>query len=287
MKNIATVITLIMVLLLLAGCGTQKEVQKDDNSLLPNPIKESTMEELYERFGVELKAPAGAEDVSYALIESEGIGEMNYALNGASFCCRVAKGEGLRDISGMYYDWKSTVLDSEGAATLNFNPGAEGVISRFCESKGLVCSLSVSSGADKDMLRASFGEVFGMLCAEADDQSGKLLALLETAHTRYFPGTAGSSLSAAACAAEMADFFAESAISPDEADRIIQSYYSSLSAEDVKLFEQQINGVVGAFSNLTAEGGEGLLSDCGYEALHFPWSDENIRNCFVALLGSD
>ena len=30
-----------------------------------------------------------------------------------------------------------------------------------------------------------------------------------------------------------------------------------------------------------------LLGDCGYAARHFPWDDAGVRDCFVALLGSD
>lgn len=123
---------------------------------------------------------------------------------------------------------------------------------------------------------------------EAGDASyAELDALLDTVHGRYFPGTAGSSLSAAACAAELADFFAESGMTPDAVDRVVQDYYAFLPQEDAELFETQIDGIVGAFSSLTGENGAGLLDDCGYAAIHFPWDEENIRNCFTAMLGSD
>lgn len=111
--------------------------------------------------------------------------------------------------------------------------------------------------------------------------------LLDMVRDRYYPGTAGSSLSAAACAAELADFFAESSMSPDTVDRVVQDYYAFLPQEDAELFETQLDGIVGAFSSLAGENGEGLLDDCGYAALHFPWNEENIRDCFAALLGSD
>lgn len=124
--------------------------------------------------------------------------------------------------------------------------------------------------------------------AESDEESAAALAsLLEGIHTGVFPGTAGSSLSAAGRAAELADYFEESGVDPDEVDRAVQAYHATLTDEDARLFELQLDSVVGAYSALTAEGGEGLLADCGYESARFPWSRENIRNCFIALLGSD
>ena len=79
----------------------------------------------------------------------------------------------------------------------------------------------------------------------------------------------------------------QSGVDPDEVDRVVQDCLGSLSAEDAELFAQQLDGVVSAFSSLTGENGAGLLEDCGYAAEHFPWKDENVKNCFVALLGSD
>lgn len=119
------------------------------------------------------------------------------------------------------------------------------------------------------------------------EATAELGELLDTVKGRYFPGTAGSSLSAAACAAELADFFAETGMDPDTADRAVRDYIAFLPQEDARLFEQQLDGIVGAFSALTGENGEGLLNDCGYAARFFPWSEENVRNCFIAMLGSD
>ena len=128
------------------------------------------------------------------------------------------------------------------------------------------------------------------IIAEQIEESGAaqaLAALLEDVRTSVFPGTAGNSLRAAGRAAAIADFFAESGMSPDEVDAAARAYIASLSDEDAELFEMQLDSVLGAFSNLTSENGAGLLEDCGYESAHFPWDEENVRNCFVALLGSD
>lgn len=119
------------------------------------------------------------------------------------------------------------------------------------------------------------------------ERAAALAALLEDVRTSVFPGTAGNSLRAAGRAAAVADFFAESGMSPDEADRAVRDYIASLSVDDAQLFETQLDSVIGAFSNLTGENGADLLSDCGYESAYFPWNEENVRNCFAALLGTD
>ena len=103
----------------------------------------------------------------------------------------------------------------------------------------------------------------------------------------YFPGTAGSSLSGAACAAKLADYFAETGIDPDSVSAAVTTYASALEDEERVLFEQQLDGVVSSFTAITAEGGEGILADCGYEAARYPWTEENVSDCFVAMLGSD
>ena len=121
----------------------------------------------------------------------------------------------------------------------------------------------------------------------ANANAAALTALFDGVRESVFPGTAGSSLTAAAHAAEMADFFAASGVSPDEVDRAARNYIASLSGDDVQLYEMQLDAVVGAFSNLTAENGAGLLEDCGYESSYYPWSEENVKDCFVALLGTD
>ena len=123
--------------------------------------------------------------------------------------------------------------------------------------------------------------------ALAAERAETLASLLEDVRTGVFPGTAGNSLRAAGRAAAIADFFAESGMSPDEADRAAREYIAALSAEDAELFEMQLDAVVSAFSNLTGENGADLLEDCGCESAYFPWEEKNVQNCFVALLGSD
>ena len=71
--------------------------------------------------------------------------------------------------------------------------------------------------------------------------------------------------------------------------------YGALTKAAVKRFQKDYSalyglkpdGVVSSFTAITGEDGEGLLSDCGYEAQYAPWTDGNVRDCFVAMLGTD
>ena len=298
MRNITLVIACVLVLLQLTGCSLRKDAPSAPSAAqpaaeaaavgLPNPMRESSMEELYEIYGVELKAPSDAEDVAYFRFEGEEpLGQMSFTRGGVSCCCRVAAGDALRDISGMYYDWETVVLVPERNLSLSYIPSGAGIAAAFDEADGRILSLSVSDGADEALLRAVFDEVFGAPVGEADGLAAQLCEQLDQLRSVCFPGTAGSSLSFAASAAEMADFFYTSGIAPDSVDRIVRSYRASLSEADAELFEMQLDGIVGAYGNLTGDGGRGLLEDCGYESSCYPWDAENVRNCFVALLGTD
>ena len=285
-KRLSICLCLVLALSLLAGCGAQKApaaapTAEEPAVGLPNPVKASSAEEIAARFGVEMKAPDGAEELSWTVIEGDmPLAQLGFSLGGIAYNYRVAKAEAYEDISGMYYEWQE-VSAEEGGGSIRLIPGEAGVYDRFDAEEGVVYSLSMGHGASPEKLTETARLLWDEPSAEG------LRALLEDVRGRYFPGTAGSSLSAAACAAELADYFQESGVGPDEVDRVVQDCLGSLSAEDAELFAQQLDGVVSAFSSLTGENGAGLLEDCGYAAEHFPWKDENVKNCFVALLGSD
>jgi hypothetical protein len=285
-KRLSFCLCLAMSLALLAGCGAQKKpaaapTAEEPAAGLPNPVKASSAEEIAARFGIEMKAPDGAEELSWVVIEADmPLAQLGFSLDGIAYNYRIAKAEAYADISGMYYEWEE-ISAEEGGGSIRLIPGGAGVYDRFDAEEGVVYSLSMGHGASPETLTETAHLLWG------DPSAEELRALLEDVRGRVFPGTSGSSLSAAACAAELADFFCDSGVGPDEVDRVVQSCFASLSSEDAKLFEQQIDGVVSAFTGLTGGNGAGLLDDCGYAAEHFPWDDENVKNCFVALLGSD
>ena len=284
-RRILSCLASVLALALLAGCGSAPSAAptaEENAAGLPNPVKASSPEEIAQRFDVEMKAPDGAEELSWVIIEGDmPLAQLGYSLDGIVYNYRIAKAEAYTDISGMYYEWQEISTEEGVDGSIRLIPGGPGVADRFDASSGILYCVSVGNGAGPELLEKAAQTLWGESCEE------ELAALLNELRGRLFPGTAGSSLTAAACAAKLADFFADSGVGPDEVDRITQGCLATLPQEDAQLFEQQLDGVVSAFSALTAENGAGLLEDCGYAAEHFPWDDENVKNCFVALLGTD
>ena len=290
MKHIAKIFCLLLALALLAGCGRTAAPTNEPAAGLPNPQKESSEIEILTRFGTVMSLPEGGLVDNYFISEGENsIAEMRFTLNGSNYIARFMPAAEYEDISGMHYEWQHTETANDlYNTTVRYNDGAQGVIDLYDANLGLICSLSTDSGADPDTLRSVAKEVF----APVTDGFGSsrvdgLNALLDDVREHYFPGTAGSSLSGAACAAKLADYFAETGMDPDGVHGAVMSYTAALEDEERQIFEQQLDGVVSSFTAITAEGGEGLLKDCGYEAARFPWTEENVADCFTAMLGSD
>ena len=290
MKHIAKIFCLLLALTLLAGCGRTAAPTNEPTTGMPNPQKESSEIEILTRFGTVMSLPQGGLVDDYFIIEGENsVAEMRFSLKHSNSVARFMPAAEYEDISGMHYEWQHTETANDlYNTTVRYNDGAEGVIDLYDANLGLVCSLSTDSGADPDTLRSVAKEVF----APVTDGFGSgrvdgLNALLDDVREHYFPGTAGSSLSGAACAAKLADYFAETGIDPDSVSAAVTTYASALEDEERVLFEQQLDGVVSSFTAITAEGGEGILADCGYEAARYPWTEENVSDCFVAMLGSD
>ena len=290
MKHIAKIFCLLLALVLLAGCGRTAAPTNEPAAGMPNPQKESSEIEILTRFGTVMSLPQGGLVDDYFIIEGENsVAEMRFSLKDSNYVARFMPAAEYEDISGMHYEWQHTETANDlYNTTLRYNDGAEGVIDLFDAYLGLICSLSTDSGADPDTLRSVAKEVF----APVTDGFGSgrvdgLNALLDDVREHYFPGTAGSSLSGAACAAKLADYFAETGIDPDSVSAAVTTYASALEDEERVLFEQQLDGVVSSFTAITTEGGEGILADCGYEAARYPWTEENVSDCFVAMLGSD
>lgn len=247
MKHIAKIFCLLLALTLLAGCGRTAAPTNEPAAGLPNPQKESSEIEILTRFGTVMRLPEGGLVDNYFIIEGENsIAEMRFTLNGSNYIARFMPAAEYEDISGMHYEWQHTETANDlYNTTLHYNDGAQGVIDLYDANLGLVCSLSTDSGADPDTLRSVAKEVF----APVTDGFGSgrvdgLNALLDDVRGHYFPGTAGSSLSGAACAAKLADYFAETGMDPDSVFAAVTTYASALEDEERVLFEQQLDGVV-------------------------------------------
>ena len=80
-----------------------------DDAALANPWKDLTGDELAQVSGISFGVPEGAEGVVYRWMESDGLAEMQFTMDGDEYCARaqgaeLAGGE-LMNISGMYFQW--------------------------------------------------------------------------------------------------------------------------------------------------------------------------------------
>ncbi|MBO4884597.1 MAG: haloacid dehalogenase-like hydrolase [Clostridia bacterium] len=120
---------------------------------MANPWADMTKDELEQVSGVPFGVPDGAEEVVYRWLESEGLAEMQFTLDGDEYCARVKpaalEAGQLENISGMYYGWENeesvTIGHCEGTIG-QYQTGSEEWV-ELCQwydlAPGLMYSLSV------------------------------------------------------------------------------------------------------------------------------------------------
>jgi len=92
-----------------------------------------------------------------------------------------------------------------------------------------------------------------------------------------YPGTAGSSLRAARCAAWLLDWGAVTKLTDDEIYSAVGSWMDKQDSERLKIFLESILPVYDRCYDLRGEYAEGLMSDAGIESSLYPWNDRAFR----------
>ena len=94
------------------GCAGKPSQNTDTpstgNIQIANPWREITEAEARKIYSPSFSIPAGAENVSWSVMDSESgaLVELSFTLNGDSFTAREQKTDNrTEDISGMYYNW--------------------------------------------------------------------------------------------------------------------------------------------------------------------------------------
>ena len=107
MKKITILlIVLSLFAILCSACG--QAPQAEDNTGLPNPLKETDAEGIMQTLGLGFGVPEGAGEVSYYIINDE-TAEMRFTIDTTRFKARIKPSAEFEDISGMYYDWTATI----------------------------------------------------------------------------------------------------------------------------------------------------------------------------------
>ena len=100
-----------------------------------------------------------------------------------------------------------------------------------------------------------------------------LNAILDGIVENVRPGSAGSSLRAAQCAAALLDWGMVTNLSDDEIYSAVGCWLDEQSDENLLIFFESFYSVYTASYNLRSENGESLMRDAGVSSANFPWND--------------
>jgi hypothetical protein len=287
MKKLFALVLALVMILSLCACGKKEEKTPDGEAIggnIVNPVSEETRKSILETVGVDLEAPKGAKDVSYQSITADNIiAQMKFTQDGKAYNYRVMSATDYSDISGMYYDWKEVEPTNVGGiiAEASYIPGEQGIINWYDVVPGLLYSLSVDSGASLEVLKNMAEKLYAPTQGEVNGDFDSVFAgILSDIQKNCEIGTAGSSLKAAGFAGKLLDAFTTYKPNAADVQSAVSSYYISLGSKAKATFGEQMNAVASAAEQLLGENGEGLLSDCGYQAQYYPW-DASVMSAYV------
>lgn len=134
---------------------------------MPNPIRESTAEDILNTLGVTFSVPDGAEKVQYSVI-GDSLAQMDFVWNNAECTARAEPcGEtSLKDISGFYYNWKNSAELKVGynEAKANWikdeNGNSVGICIWWDAAPGIMYSVSMKSNANAENLKKLANAVY-------------------------------------------------------------------------------------------------------------------------------
>lgn len=134
---------------------------------MPNPIKESTSEEILNKIGVSFAIPDGAENLHYSVI-SGSLAQVDFLWNKAECTARAEpSGEtSLKDISGFYYNWKNSAEvkvgynNAKANWTKDENGNSVGICIWWDAAPGIMYSVSMRNNADAENLKKLANAVY-------------------------------------------------------------------------------------------------------------------------------
>lgn len=134
---------------------------------MPNPIKESTAEEILSKIGVKFAVPDGAENLHYSVI-ADSLAQMDFLWNKAECTARAEpSGEtSLKDISGFYYNWKNSsevkvgYNNAKANWTKDENGNSVGICIWWDAAPGIMYSVSMRKNANAKNLEKLANAVY-------------------------------------------------------------------------------------------------------------------------------
>ena len=163
-----TLILISIFMIMLVSCsGKKSAVNTTANKTigLPNPVQESTAEDIAKELNVKFAVPDGAKNIRYSIV-SGNLAQMDFILNEAECTARIKRDAESEDISGFYYNWSNetpcTVGENAGIAKWQITEVGEvvGICLWQNKASNLTYSVSMKKNADSEKLIALANAVY-------------------------------------------------------------------------------------------------------------------------------
>ena len=156
-------------MIILASCSGKNKTTDNGSGKqtvgLPNPIHESSADEIAEQLNVRFAVPNGSKDVRYSIIAGN-LAQMDFIWNEAECTARIERNAKSEDISGFYYKWSNEISCTigENPATAKWQITEVGEVVGICiwqsKASNLTYSVSMKKNADSEKLVALANAVY-------------------------------------------------------------------------------------------------------------------------------
>lgn len=166
MKKTLILISIFMIMLVSCS-GKKSAVNTTANKTigLPNPVQESTAEDIAKELNVKFAVPDGAKNIRYSIV-SGNLAQMDFILNEAECTARIKRDAESEDISGFYYNWSNETPCTVGAnaGIVKWQITEVGEVVGIClwqnKASNLTYSVSMKKNADSEKLIALANAVY-------------------------------------------------------------------------------------------------------------------------------
>ena len=163
----ALILISIFIMILVSCSGKKSAVNTTANKTigLPNPVQESTAEDIAKELNVKFAVPDGAKNIHYSIIAGK-LAQMDFIWNEAECTARIKRDAESEDISGFYYNWPNETPCTVGAnaGIVKWQITEVGEVVGIClwqnKASNLTYSVSMKKNADSEKLIALANAVY-------------------------------------------------------------------------------------------------------------------------------
>lgn len=163
-----TLILISIFMIMIVSCSGKKSAVNaaaNKTAGLPNPVQESTAEDIAKELNVKFAIPDGAKNIRYSIIAGN-LAQMEFIWNEAECTARIKRDAESEDISGFYYNWSNetpcTVGENAGIAKWQITEVGEvvGICLWQNKASNLTYSVSMKKNADSEKLIALANDIY-------------------------------------------------------------------------------------------------------------------------------